>query len=88
MLQSEVGTISKGMRNKDVAAEFFESRKKVCQTIKKVKAPAQDRLLNGLIEPCAYIGNLCADVGAGALTNKLPNTQAWQEADATVVGFI
>ena len=58
----------------DMANDVFESRKEIIQTVNKVKTLARDRLLKGLIDRCAYIGNLCADVGAAALTNKLLNT--------------
>ena len=68
-------------RNKDLASNFNTARVEVEQVIHKVKAHAQDRLLHGLIDPIHYLGNLCADAGAGALTERSLNTLAWQEAE-------
>ena len=66
--------------NKDLRNEFLRTNSAKRRVV-KVKAHAEVQVLRGEIDIPTYIGNLCADVGAGAIADVLVNKEALESVD-------
>ena len=66
--------------NKDLRKEFLRTNKEKRRVV-KVKAHAEVQVLRGEIDIPTYIGNLCADVGAGAIADVLVNKVALEDVE-------
>ena len=66
--------------NKDLRKEFLRTNSEKRRVV-KVKAHAEVQVLRGDTDIPTYIGNLCADVGAGAIAEVLVNRNALESVE-------